>query len=140
MRDHGSKGRVVLSIAWNDIGTGGRRSARRWLHLVALSLLVLGCLTKGVVVAKAAYLQGMASERAIALLQPAGEGASEPGDERGKGSPATCVSATHLAPLSAYTAVVATLRETALIHSLPLYLVPPGRGGQPPDRPPRLTA
>ncbi len=110
------------------------------MHLVALLLLVFGCLAKGMIVAKAAYLQGMASERAIALLQPAGEASSEPGDERSKGSPATCVSATHLAPLSAYTAVTATLRETALIHTLPLYLVPPGRAGQPPDRPPRLPA
>lgn len=136
----GFKEQVALSVAWIDIGSGGRRGARRWLHLVALVLLVLGCLAKGMIVAKAAYLQGMASERAMALSQPAGVSASDPGDKHPKGSPALCVSAGHLAPLAACPIPSATLRETALIHILPLYPVLSGREGQPPDRPPRLPA
>lgn len=135
-----SKSRVALSVAWNDVGTGSWLNARRWVHLAALLLLVLGCLAKGVIVAKAAYLQGRASERAIALLLSAGEGISESGDEHGKGSPATCVSASHIAPLSWYESVPANLRETAVTHILPHYPVPPGWSGQPLDRPPRLPA
>lgn len=131
---------IALTVAWTDIRTGSRWTARRWLHLVALTLLVLGCLAKGVVVAKAAYLQGMASERAIALVQPVSDAPSDTYGERGKGSKATCVSATHLAPLSCCESLVATLREAAIIHILPLYPEPPGWSAQPPDRPPRRPA
>ncbi len=135
-----------MTTTWNKTAPTAQRRSMRWLHLAALLLLVLGCLAKGVVTAKAAYLYGAGLELgtvSLVLQEKTLHEKSESSDPRtgsGKTPPSACVSAAHIGPLASCIGIAVPLREAAHVHFQPPYSTPHGLSAQPLDRPPRLPA
>lgn len=113
----------------------------RWLHRAALLLLVVGCLAKGVVIAKAAQLYGTTPQLPVlSLTLQELDKTADTRDEGGTISAGTCVSATHIGPLSHSAGINVPLRQAVRVPLHPPYPAPHGLKAQPPIRPPRLPA